>query len=115
MNLYCDYAEANKIEVQIDLCDQKLDFARDLGIEKSKSFHYGLDVLSAIEQLYADFEQVKLNPDGKMRIIVIDEYVTLIDKLSRKDADRLKLLLGILIFESRSYSYHILLAGQARS
>lgn len=113
LNLYCDYAEANNIEMEIELCDQKLDFAKDLDIDKSKSFHYGLNVFSAIEQFYADFEQVKLNPDGKMRIIVIDEYVTLIDKLNRKEADRLKLLLGVLIFESRSYNYHIILAGQA--
>lgn len=113
--LYCLYAEANKIDMgmEIILLDQKLSFAEKLGVEKSKSFHYGLNVFSAIEQICAEFEQIKLNPDGKVRVIVCDEYVSLIDKLPRKDAERLKLLLGSLIFESREYNYHIILAGQA--
>ena len=71
--------------------------------ENSKSFYYGEDVFSAFEKIYADFERVKLNPDGKRRIIICDEYVTLIDKLDKKRADRLRLLLGILVFESREY------------
>lgn len=113
--LYCAYVEANDIDMgmEIILLDQKLSFAKKLGVEKSKSFHYGLNVFSAIEQICADFEQIKLNPDGKIRVIICDEYVSLIDKLSHKDAERLKLLLGSLIFESREYNYHIILAGQA--
>lgn len=110
LNLYCDFAEKNNIDMEIILCDQKLTFAQKLAVENSKSFYYGLNVFSAIEQICVDFEQLKLNPDGKMRIIVIDEYVSLIDKLPRKEAERLKLLLGSLIFESREYNYHIILA-----
>lgn len=110
--MYCSLveAEANNTQLEIIICDQKLSFVEKLGVEKSKSFHYGLDVLPAIEQICADFEQIKLNPDGKMRIIVIDEYISLIDKLERKQAEHLKLILGALIFESREYNYHIILA-----
>ncbi len=108
--LYCLYVEANSIDMEITICDQKMTFAKRLGVEKSKSFHYGLDVLSAIEQICANFEQIKLNPDGKIRIIVCDEYISLVDKLPPKEATHLKLILGALIFESREYNYHIILA-----
>ena len=108
--LYCIYAEANKIDMEITICDQKMTFAEKLGVEKSKSFHYGLNVLSAIEQICTFFEQLKLAPDGKMRIVVIDEYISLIDKLPPKDREHLKLILGAFIFESREYNYHVILA-----
>lgn len=110
--LYCSLveAEANNTELEIIICDQKLSFAEKLGVEKSKSFHYGLAVLPAIEKICADFEQLKLNPDGKMRIVVIDEYISLIDKLPPKDREHLKLILGAFIFESREYNYHVILA-----
>lgn len=92
------------------LLDQKRTFAEKLGVENSKSFYYGEDVFYAIEEIYKEFEQIKLNPDGKRRIVVCDEYVTLIDKLDKKRADRLRLLLGVLIFESREYNYTFILA-----
>ncbi len=110
INLYCDYAEANNIDMEIILCDQKLTFAEKLGVENSKSFHYGEDVYYAIEEIYKEFEQIKLNHDGKRRIIVCDEYITLIDKLDKKRAERLKFLLGVLIFESREYNYTFIIA-----
>lgn len=108
--MYCDYAERNNIDLELILCDQKLTFAQKLGVENSKSFYYGEDVFTAFEKIYADFEKIKLNPDGKRRIIICDEYVTLIDKLDKKRADRLRLLLGVLIFESREYNYTFILA-----
>ncbi len=108
--MYCDYAEHNNIDLELILCDQKLTFAQKLGVENSKSFYYGEDVFTAFEKIYADFEKIKLNPDGKRRIIICDEYVTLIDKLDKKRADRLRLLLGVLIFESREYNYTFILA-----
>lgn len=107
LNLYCDYADANNIDMEIILGDQKLTFAQKLGVENSKSFYYGEAVFSAIEDVYNKFEQLKLEPDGKKRIIVIDEYVTLVDKLDKKRADRLRSLLGILIFETREYRLHL--------
>lgn len=110
ISLYCDYAEHNNIDLELILCDQKLTFAQKLGVENSKSFYYGEDVFTAFEKIYADFEKIKLNPDGKRRIIICDEYVTLIDKLDKKRADRLRLLLGVLIFESREYNYTFILA-----
>lgn len=100
--------------MELILCDQKLTFAQKLGVENSKSFYYGEDVFSAIEDVYNKFEQVKLKPDGKKRIIVIDEYVTLVDKLDKKRADRLRSLLGVLIFESREYNYTFILARTNR-
>lgn len=104
LNLYCDYAEANNlINMEIILCDQKLTLAQKLGVENSKSFYYGEDVFSAIEDVYNKFEQVKLKPDGKKRIIIIDEFVTLTEKLDPKRSQRLKSLLGVLIFETREY------------
>lgn len=103
LNLYCDYAEVNNINMEIIICDQKLTFAQELGVENSKSFYYGEDVFIAFEKIYADFEQIKLNPDGKKRIIVIDEFVTLIEKLDQKRSQHLKSLLAVLIFETREY------------
>jgi hypothetical protein len=109
LNLYCDYAEANSnnIDMEIILCDQKLMFAQKLGVENSKSFYYGEAVFSAIEEISTNFEQIKLKPDGKKRIIVIDEFVTLTEKLDPKRSQRLKSLLGVLIFETREYRLHL--------
>ena len=106
LNLYCDYAETNNIDMEIILCDQKITFAQKLGVENSKSFYYGEDVFSAFEEIYEKFEQIKLKPDGKKRIIVIDEFVTLTEKLDPKRSQRLKSLLGVLIFETREYRLH---------
>lgn len=114
LNLYYDYAEANNIDMEIILCDQKLTLAQELGVENSKSFYYGEDVFSAIEDVCNKFEQVKLKPDGKKRIIVIDEFVTLTEKLDPKRSQRLKSLLGVLIFESRQYNYTFILARTNR-
>ena len=109
LNLYCDYVEASNtnINLEIILCDQKLTLAQKLGVENSKSFYYGEDVLSAFEEIYAKFEQIKLNPDGKKRIIVCDELVTLTAKLDPKRSQRFKSLLEVLIFETREYRLHI--------
>lgn len=106
LNLYCDYAEANNIDMEIILCDQKLTFAQKLGVENSKSFYYGEDVFSAFEEISTKFEQIKLKPDGKKRIIVCDEFVTLMGK-DPKRSQRLKSLLGVLIFETREYRLHL--------
>ena len=103
LNLYCDYAEANNIDMEIILCDQKLTFAQKLGVENSKSFYYGESVFEAFEKIYTDFERIKLEPDNKKRIIVCDEFVTLTEKLDPKRSQRLKSLLGVLIFETREY------------
>jgi len=111
--LYCEYAETENIEMSVHLFDQKLSFAEKLGVSDSASFCYGLSVLEGFEKLLEEFDKIKLAPDGKMRVILIDEYISLVDRLDRKQADRVKSILSTLVFESREYGYHVILAGQA--
>ena len=111
--LYCLNAEINNTNLEIHLFDQKMSFAEKLGVSNSNSFHYGLAVLDGLEKLMDDYAQIKLLPDGIVRVICIDEYITLIDRLDRRQSERVRTLLGILIFEAREFGYRIILAGQA--
>jgi hypothetical protein len=111
--LYCNLAETENVDMEIHLLDQKLTFAQKLGIADSSSFTCGLAVLDKLEELVAEFEQIKLNPDRKIRIVCIDEFISFVDKLSSKQRERARSLVGTLVFESREYNYHVILAGQS--
>lgn len=114
MWLYCLDADTRNIDMEFTgLFDQKLTFAQKLGIADSPSFYYGSGVLDGLENAVATLDKVKLNPDGKIRVYVLDEMITFLERLDRKQADHAKSLLATLVFEGREYMFKILLAGQS--
>ena len=113
MWLYCLDADTRNIDMEFVLCDQKLTFAQKLGVEASPSFYYGPRVLDGLENAVATLDKVKLNPDGKIRVYVLDEMITFLERLERKQADRAKSLLATLVFEGREYGFKVILAGQS--
>ena len=113
MWLYCLDADTRNIDMEFVLCDQKLTFAQKLGVADSPFFSYGTRVLDGLETAFATLDKVKLNPDGKIRVYVLDEMVTFLERLERKQADRAKSLLATLVFEGREYGFKVILAGQS--
>jgi hypothetical protein len=114
LNLYCIEAENKGTGLEIHLFDQKPSFAQKLGVSDSASFYYGTKgVLSGLEQIVEQYEQIKFSPDGVKRLVCIDEYITLVDRLDNKQTKHLHTLLGTLIYEAREFGYSVILAGQA--
>lgn len=113
MWLYCLDADARNTDMEIALLDQKITFAQKLCVTDSPSFYCGERVLDGLETAVATLDKIKLNPDGKMRVYILDEMVTFLERLEKKQADRAKSLLATLVFEGREYNCKIILAGQA--
>lgn len=114
MWLYCLDADTRNINMEFVLMDQKQIFAQKLGIADSNSFYYGERVLDGLETAVETLDKIKLNPDGTIRVYVLDEMITFLERLNdRKKADRAKALLSILVFEGREYGFKVILAGQS--
>ena len=114
--LNCLYADENNKELELFLFDQKMTFAAALGVADSKSFFYGSNVLDGLIQANETLEKIKLNPDGKTRLYIIDEAITFMERLEqldRKKAVQAKSLLATLIYEGREYQIFTYLAGQS--
>lgn len=113
MWLYCLDADAREIDIEFVLFYQKLTFAQKLGVADSSSFYYGERVFDGLENAVATLDKIKLNPDGKTRVYILDEMITFLERLDRKQADRAKSLLATLVFEGREYNFKVILAGQS--
>ncbi len=113
MWLYCLDADTRNIDMEFVLFDQKLTFAQKLSIADSPSFYYGERVLDGLENAVATLDTIKMNPDGKIRVYVLDEMITFLERLDRKQSDRAKSLLSTLVFEGREYGFKVILAGQS--
>jgi len=106
----------NVPDSQITILDFKADdykFCRGSQHSPSRLFEFE-HVKAGLEQFYAEFlqrQQGKSN-DRSYRLLVIEELGSMLGYFPKSDGDRIKTMIGNLVFLGRSFSTHCLISSQ---
>lgn len=92
------------------ICDYKNEF---IG-EPAPGFYGYKNVLAGFEDFYKVFDErlSSGNPDRSFSLLLIDEYISWLSSLEKKDAEEIKKRMATLLFMVRSLNMHVVLGCQ---
>ncbi len=97
---------------KIWVCDYKnVDF-QFLNNNKSRYLGY-TNVIDGFNDFYSTFEsRLNGNTDRRFCLLLIDEYISWLNSLEKKESEEIKKRMGTLLFMTRAFNMHIILGCQ---
>jgi len=103
----------NALDSQITILDFKADDYKFCRGSPSRLFEFE-HVKAGLEQYYAEFlqRQQGKSSDRSYRLLIVEELGSMLGYFPKADSDRIKTMIGNLIFLGRSFNTHCLVSSQ---
>ncbi|MBB2182231.1 DUF87 domain-containing protein [Lachnospiraceae bacterium MD1] len=98
---------------QITICDFKGDNSDFSGLIGAKRYYRFDDALRGFNEFYDCFlHRQRYNDSMNFRLILIEEYASLLNYLPKSESEEIKRKLSSLLMLARSFNFHVLLSQQ---